>query len=77
VSRSTFDLGRKNTDEAFSAWDTDDASGIGDVAFSYSNTSTSHTVVFLKGSTQVLVSANSTATMDQVKQLAVLVASRL
>jgi hypothetical protein len=77
VSRSTFDLGRKNTDDAYSGWDTEDATGIGDVAYSYSNSDTIHTVVFLKGSTQVLVSANSTATMDQVKQLAVLVAGKL
>jgi hypothetical protein len=81
VSRSEFDAGRQNANNVYPQYGTQDAPGIGDTAYTISissgGSSALNSVFFLKGSIQVVITTSSTATIDQVKQLAVLVAGKL
>ena len=79
VSQSTFDHNREAVDENYPDHPAEDATGIGDDAFTQSIPAewTVNSVFFLKGSTMVGITTTSPVTLDQVKQLAVLVASKL
>ncbi len=82
TSRSSFDVARESYNTAYPKYGTQDAPGVGDAAFTLSipsedGSSFTNTLVFLKGTTQVTITTTSTATLDQVTQLAVLVAGRL
>ena len=80
VSQSTFEHNREAVNENYPNYPAQDAPGIGDDAFAQSipaGEMTVNSVFFIKGSTMVGITTGSTATLDQVKQLAVLVASKL